>query len=240
MKLSDKKNIKAALGEAFEAPAPERKREFLRSVKKPGISNASFMLSQVSYIRKLTWILSAAIFAVLIFMSRYVSADLLWTLTACMPFVAMIAVSENMRSNIYNMAELEMTTRFSLKSVVFARMAIIGAFHFVLLVVLMIFAGHNASVSYAQMGVYLLVPYMMTAVISLGVARRLRGAEVNYVCMGIAVMVCVLNVAVQSMLPVICGGEYFVYWVLLLVLLIAVTAVECFKNIYKMEEALWN
>ena len=178
--------------------------------------------------------------SLLIFVGAGLSADLLWTLTACMPFVAMIAVSENMRSNIYNMAELEMTTRFSLKSVVFARMAIIGAFHFALLVVLMIFVGHNASVSYVQMGVFLLVPYMMTAVISLGVARRLRGAEVNYVCMGIAIMVCVLNVAVQSMLPVICGGEYFVYWVLLLVLLVAVTAVECFKNIYKMEEALWN
>jgi len=240
MKLSDKRNIKAALNEVFEAPAPERKREFLRSVRKPGISNASFMLSQIPYIRKLTWILSAAIFAVLIFMSRYVSADFLWTLTAWMPFVAMIAISENMRSNAHNMAELEMTTRFSLKSVVFARMGIIGAFHFALLVVLMFFAGHNASVSYAQVGVFLLVPYMMTAVISLGVARRLRGAEVNYVCMGIAVMVCVLNVMVQSMVPVICGGEYFVYWVLFLVLLIAVMAVECFKNIYKMEEALWN
>jgi len=42
------------------------------------------------------------------------------------------------------------------------------------------------------------------------------------------------------MVPVICGGEYFVYRVLLLVLLVVVMAVECFKNIYKMEEALWN
>ena len=240
MKLCDKKNIKAALSEVFEAPAPERKREFLRSVRKPRISNVSFMLSQIPYIRKLTWILSVVIFAVLIFMSRYVSEDLLWALTACMPFVAMIAVSENMRSNIYNMAELEMTTRFSLKSVVFARMGIIGAVHFTLLVVLMFFAGHNASVSYAQVGVFLLVPYMMTAVISLGVARRLRGAEVNYVCMGIAVIVCVLNITVQSVVPVVCGEEYFVYWVLLLVLLVAIMAVECFKNIYKTEEALWN
>lgn len=240
MKLSDKKNIKAALGEAFEVPAPERKREFLRSVKMPRISNAAFMLSQVAYIRKLTWVLSVAIIAFLVFMSRYVSEDLLWAVTACMPFVAMIAVSEDMRANIYNMAELEMATRFSLKSVVFARMGIIGAFHFVLLLVLMLFAGHNTSVSYAQTGVFLLVPYMLTAVVSLGVARRLRGAEVNYVCMGIAVIVCVLDISVQSMLPVICGGEYFIYWVLFLVLLIAVMAVEGFKNIYKMEEALWN
>lgn len=236
----DNKNIKDALEEAFEAPVPMRKREFLRSVKMSRMSTVTFMLLQVSYIRKLTWFLSVGIFEVLIFMSRYISTDLLWMLMACMPFMAMVAVGENMRSNIHNMAELEMTTRFSLKSVVLARMGIIGIFHLTLLIMLILFAGNNASISYVQLGVFLLVPYMITAVVSLGVARRFHGAEVNYVCMCIAVVVCVFNVAVKIMLPVICGREYFVYWVMLLVLLVAAMAVGCFRNIYKMEDALWN
>lgn len=236
----DDKYIKEALKEAFEAPVPTRKREFLRSVKATRMSNAVFMLSQVLYIRKLTWVLSIAIITALVFICRYVSADMIWMITASMPFVAMIAVSENMRSGIYNMAELEMAARFSLKSVVFARMGIIGAFHFILLLVLMFFSGKNASVSFIQTGLFLLVPYMLTTVISLSVVRKLHGSEVNYVCMGVAVIVCVLDIAAQSMFPFICSRECLIYWVLLFIVLIVIATTECFKNICKMEDALWN
>ncbi len=240
MKLSEKKYIKAALKSAYEAPGPSRKQEFLRGIRVSRVSNISFMLSQVSYIRKLVWVLSVVIIAFLIFLSKYASVDVLWPVTACMPFVAMIAVCENTRSNTYRMAELEMAARFSLKSIVFARMSIIGMLHLILLCILALFTGKNAATSFFQTGVYLLVPYLMTTVISLHAARKLRSNEVNYVCMGIATIVSVLDAAVQGTFPLVTSKEYFVYWALLLAVLVVFTIIEYSKNIFRLEEALWS
>ena len=52
--------------------------------------------------------------------------DVLWIISALIPFIAMSILTENARSGIYLMAELEMAARFSLKSVILARMEILG------------------------------------------------------------------------------------------------------------------
>ncbi len=241
MKLSDKKYIKAALKEAYKAPEPAKKNEFLRDIRPSAASNTRFMLSQqILYIRKFVWILSAVLIGALIWLSKYVRVEVMWFITACMPFVAMIAVTENMRSNAYKMAELEMAARFSLKSVVFARMTIIGIFHMLLLLALVFFTGRNTELSFIRAGVYLLVPYLMTTVVSMQVARKLRGNEVNYVCMGIATIVAAVDALMQGMVPFAVTNECFVYWVLVLAVLIVCTIIEYSKNIFRMEEALWS
>jgi len=241
VRLSDKKYIKAALKEVYEAPEPENRKAFFRNVRISRAGSTRFMLSQqILYMRKFVWILSVALIGVLVWLSRYVSVEIMWPITACMPFVAMIAVTENMRSNAYKMAELEMAARFSLKTVVFARMTILGGFHLLLLLVLVFFTGRNTELSFLKAGVYLLVPYLMTTVVSMHAARRLRGNEVNYVCMGIATIVAALDAVMQGMVPFALTDECFGYWVLLLVVLIVCTVIEYCKNIFRMEEALWS
>lgn len=240
MKHSDKKYIKSALKEIYAAPEPLKKREFLRDIKPLRISNTEFIMLQILYIRKFVWIISAALIGMLAWLSGYVSVEILWPVTACMPFVAMIAVSENMRSNVYKMAELEMASRFSLKSIIFARMSAIGIFHLILLLILVVFTGINTDLNFFKVGVYLLVPYLMTTVVSMHVSRKLRGNEVNYVCMGIAIMVAAVDAVLQGMMPFITDSRCFKYWVMVLLVLIICTVVEYRKNIFRMEEALWS
>ena len=43
-----------------------------------------------------------------------------------LPFVALLAVTEGTRSAVYGMEELELATRFSLKSVLLARLCLVG------------------------------------------------------------------------------------------------------------------
>ena len=62
--------------------------------------------------------------------------NVLWITAALLPFVALLAVTEGTRSAVYGMEELELATRFSLKSVLLARLCLVGSLHAVLLLCL--------------------------------------------------------------------------------------------------------
>lgn len=47
--------------------------------------------------------------------ARAFEKDVLWVISALIPFIALSLVTENARSNTYSMAEFEMSARFSLK-----------------------------------------------------------------------------------------------------------------------------
>lgn len=128
--------LKKALQDAFEAPAPKRKEAFLRSVPQPGISNLSFMISQAGYIRKRVWGISGVLFGVAYLGACVLGQDVMWVISALLPFAAVSVVSEHHRSYVFQMSELEMAARFSLKSVALARIGILGISHLLLLLFL--------------------------------------------------------------------------------------------------------
>ena len=64
----------------------------------------------------------------------FLERNILWVVSALIPFAALTAITENIRSEVYLMAEFEMTVCFSLKSVLLARMAILGIVHLILMV----------------------------------------------------------------------------------------------------------
>ncbi len=119
-------NMKRLLKECFEAPEPKKKREFIASLPSPDVSIMDFLLSQAAYIPKWIWSLSALIFVVALVGAGYLKKDMLWCVSACMPLLALAPVTESGRSQRWNMAELEMSSRFSLKSVLLARLGILG------------------------------------------------------------------------------------------------------------------
>ena len=234
--------LKKALQDAFEAPAPKRKEAFLRSVPQPGISNLSFMISQAGYIRKRVWGISGVLFGVAYLGACVLGQDVMWVISALLPFAAVSVVSEHHRSYVFQMSELEMAARFSLKSVALARIGILGISHLLLLLflipaefvasgtvemvgmvlrtLLMLFlipacAWFHTS-SLFQTGLYLLVPYLLSADAGLWAVRKTQGQEAIYACVGIAVCVSGLNLLVQRLFPVLFGIEYTLGWVLLL------------------------
>lgn len=235
-----KPNLKRELRKAFEAPAPTRKEEFLKKIQQTKISNLSFMISQVGYIPKYVWGIFSFTFGIAIVWGCVMKKDMLWIISALIPFIALSVLTENARSGIYLMAELEMTARFSLKSVLLARMGIVGVSHLFLLMFLIPFCAMYNIGTVFQVGLYILVPYMLTVFIGLWVTRRIHGMESMYVCMGIAVGVSGMNILMRRIFSVIYEMEYVPIWIIGSVILIMLVIKEMKKSIEQTEELAWS
>lgn len=231
------KDLKKALSAAFEAPPPQKKRAFFRNVPLNYVNHFSFLLSQAGYIRKTTWALSVAVLALAVAAGRYAPRDAMWVMAALMPFAALTAVSESSRSSLHGMEELELAARFSLKSVIMARMGLIGLAHLVLFCLLAPLARSISGVGLIRTAVYLITPYLLTTLLGLTVVRRVRGREGLYVCGGVSLLVGGLNAALQSELY---APERFPWWLAVLALLAVFTGREYYNTIKKTEELSWS
>lgn len=250
---SDMKNV---LEKAFAAPKPKRKMEFIKSLEPPKISLFTFMLQQVSYIRKMVWVVSALISAGAFLCVDYIGRDCVWVISSMMPFIALCGITENARSKTYGMAELEQASRFSLKSVVLARMGIMSFLHLIIFLALIPFVGSklisieaengilqtvqetiwNTEGVYLRTTIYLFVPYLLTSVLCLMVVRKMQGKELNYVCMGISVGVSLLNFILKANIPMLYEEKGFIWWCAFGIYLGAVLCGEYQKIICQAEE----
>lgn len=193
-----KRKLRKELEYAFAAPDPLHKKAFLRTLEQPEISMPVFIFSQIGYIRIGTWILSVFVFALSVMGAVWMPAETIWVISALMPLLALTIVSESGRSGNYGMAELEMATRFSLRSVILARLGILGLENLVILGLLLPVGAWRQGVNAVQSGVYILLPYLMMTFAGLSIVRRIRGREAVYICAGIAVCVSSLALALHG------------------------------------------
>ena len=84
-----KKELRYALKDAFEPPNPIHREEFLRNLPLQKKSFGEFLLQQLPYIRKRTWLVSCLLFAVF-----FVSPRENWmAIPSLLPFLALIGLS---------------------------------------------------------------------------------------------------------------------------------------------------
>lgn len=126
------KQIKRSIQKAFEVPKPnqQEKAGFLRTLPQPQIRMWQFILTQAAYLRKWTLFLSVSLLFPVLTWAYYIEKNTLWVVSAFLPFLGLLAVTENARSMVYGMVEFEMSARFSLKSVILVSMGILGALDF--------------------------------------------------------------------------------------------------------------
>ena len=234
--------LKRNIQKAFAAPKPnqQEKVRFLRSLPQTQIGMFQFILVQASYVRKLSWALSGLILLLALFCAYNISEDTIWVVSAFVPLLGLLAVTESTRSMMYGMSEFEMSTRFSLKSVVMARMSVLGVLDFIVLVCAIPLCYTGSGFSLLQTGLYLLVPYMLTVNISLWIIRRFQGQETVYVCMSVAALIGGANVGLHFITDLIYQNANIVWWFILLVLLFAGMAHEIYLAIKQTEEYTWN
>lgn len=120
------RRLKRALAASFSPPPPQRKTVFLRTLPQPDLSLGTFLWNQIPYLRKRTWLLSCGVLLPAVWGGSCMNPNVLWITAALLPFVALLAVTEGTRSAVYGMEELELATRFSLKSVLLARLCLVG------------------------------------------------------------------------------------------------------------------
>lgn len=181
-----KREIREQLRRIYDAPPPLHKKEFLQEWNCPAMSFTEFMASQAAYIRKRNWGIAVAIFGIALLGTITASKNLVWIISAFTPLLALTVLTECGRSESYEMAELEMATRFSLRSVILARMGILGVENLAVLCFLLTVGVWDEALEPIQAGICIIMPYLLTTFLGLHIVRRVKGQEALYFCAGVA------------------------------------------------------
>lgn len=234
--------LKQEIKRAFEVPLPDQQEKvrFLRTFPQPHISMPQFILTQAAYVRKWVLLLSVLLLVPALMSARHMDPNTLWLISALLPFLGLLAVTENTRSAVYEMQEFEMSARFSLKSVVLARMSVLGLLDAFVICCLIPICGIGSDLSLLQTGICLLVPYLLTVNISLYLTRCFHGIEALYGCMFTAVLVSVGSCGLHLFADFIYQFSYLHWWLLFTVFLIGKTVREIYQTIKQTEELAWN
>ena len=238
MNIRLKKNILKVL----QAPMPDAqaKANFLRTLSKPQISTWQFLLRQVAFLRKRTLFLSILLLIPAFVGFYYLNSNTIWVISSFIPFLALLAVTESTRSAMYGMSEFEMSTRFSIKSVILARLSMWGIIDFIILCCIIPLCYLNGQISLFQTGIYLFIPYLLTANISLWITRHIRSREYIIYCMATSILISGINVGLHYMVGFVYHLSYFHWWLLLAILLVGEMVYEVCHTIKETEEYTWN
>ena len=234
MRISKKE--KELLEQAFSVPAPKKKRTFLRALPKQEVGLGTLILSQAAYIRKWSWAVSFLLFALVALAAQMMELDVIWILSAVMPLAALLIILEFAKSSAHGMSELEMSSRFSLRTLLLARMVMLGVVQLLGLLLTVPMAG----MTLVSNGVYLLVPYLLTALLGLVAVRRIQGKEGLFVCGSISAFVCILAPMSKPFVPILYVRENRILWVLAVILLLIGLVKEYRTTSNHWEEFVWN
>lgn len=231
------RRLKEQLKQYYEAPAPERKREFLNRIRAPKQRIGAMLLVQLRYIPLSAWMLSLALFALILSAGRMLPAYYAGCTYALVPFLSVTTVSVSMRSCRCRMAELESTTLFSLGSVIMMRMLLLGIGNLIMLVVLTCFM--EPEFFWAEF-LYILAPYLLAGSGSLMIYRRYAQRDANYMCLAFSGLVAVLELWASRGTAFMYEERYAGVWALACMLLLALFLVQVRKTMQAMEEMVWN
>lgn len=229
------KETQKILKQVYSCPEPKRKRAFLEMLMPRNISMPEFVLMQVAYIRKSVWVLAFVILGAALICAWRDSGNTERMIAALLPFAAAAAAIETQRSNACQMAEMEAATRFSLRSMVFAKMLIMGIAFLGLFIIVTPIIAVTLESSLIVTATHILVPYLVTMIICLNTEHTKVGRSNMYLSVAVAagVSICVIMAGANIVMMITKLSEHL--FILITILLLVVTAFECRKTINKVE-----
>ena len=234
-----KNELKDALNIAFYAPEPKNKQEFLKNIRPREVSIPEMLLQQVRYIRLSVWAISLAFIAFAPIGSWMQLPETDELTPVLMPFLAVVSVLENRRSKKFGMTELEMVTRFSLRSVIFARMIILGVAFLLILVITAPVVATAFGGEIIVTAVHMLIPYLLTMIISLQVERSSLGRKLEYGSLSVAALIAVSMIWMRNLDTALINryAQIIRNWgFLIVIILAAVTVYEQWRTLRGVEE----
>ena len=234
------RQFKQALADAFHAPPPTRKVAFLKQHRRQELGRWELIALQIRYIRWWVWLLSLAVSGFILMTATLSVESTPWYIAALPPFLALLVITENGRTQLYQMEELKLACRMSRQSIILARMVALGLFHLMLFGLLTPLLAVWSTVGVAQAGVYLLTPYLLTAALGMELTRRIHGREGMLACGIAAVAISVSGPLAVNIRPALYQPENLIWWEATLAAAIIVAVAEFALNVKKMGELQWN
>ena len=195
------KKTENLLKEAFAAPEPAGKAAFLHTLRPREVSAPQLLWQQAAYIRMPVWLFSVLIALMAIAGSMLHLEKTVTAMAAAMPFTAAVCVLEARRSQRFGMSELEKATRFSLRSVVLARMILLGILSALLLCICAPVLASVFGGGVLLAGTRILIPYLVTMCLSLAAERSPLGRGNGALTLGIASLLAALVLFFSSYSP---------------------------------------
>ena len=237
--------------EPDEKPNPAKKEAFLKNVMTGQITRATkitldrMLLIQVKYIRKMAWLAALMILLAAALITKG-SPNGVLQIAALTPLLAFVTEIETRRSYAYGMAELEMTTPFSLRSIRYARFLILGLLDLSVLTGIALFIRNYITISAMLTLSCLLLPFLLTMAGALLLERTAFGRSHPY---GSGVLALLIAAGTEGFLipnstaaiPLVVHGFGWVLELAAVFLLVTVIALFC-TNVKREEEmtAIWN
>lgn len=234
------KNMVSLLKQGFTVPPPEKKEAFFRRAPLPAIGIGTFLGIQAAYIRKRVWVFSFSLFIAALVGSCMLGRDMLWDISAFMPLLACMLVTESSRSGRHGMAELEQSSRFSQKTVLLARLMVLGLGNLVLTCLLVPVVLQSSGKGVLQVGVFLLCPYLATSFLGVHVLRKVRGREADVICIGTAFLVSFGNTLLRRSCPRFYENATLGWWIFAVLFFSAGTIYQYGRMLKQGEELVWN
>ena len=237
--------------EPDEMPNPAKKEAFLKNVMTGQITRATkitldrMLLIQAKYIRKTAWLAALMILLAAALITKG-SPNGVLQIAALTPLLAFVTEIETRRSYAYGMAELEMTTPFSLRSIRYARFLILGLLDLSVLTGIALFIRNYITISAMLTLSCLLLPFLLTMAGALLLERTAFGRSHPY---GSGVLALLIAAGTEGFLipdstaaiPLVVHGFGWVLELAAVFLLVTVIALFC-TNVKREEEmtAIWN
>lgn len=236
---------KKQLRELYEAPAPQRKTEFLQKLNYPKSTFGEFVMTQAGYIHKYVWIFSAVlVFAVAAAGKHMVwgvkAFPLVWCISSVMPILVLLLTLETFRSEVYGMDELEQAAKHNLPEILLVRMGLIAAMDLLMIGAVIPVVVRYDGLSAMRAAVYLLVPYLFTCVLTFAIQRRKRGRGGIWYSMLASAIVCMGQFFSSFRDGVLYEAKNFSLWVMVLIFTGIVVGIQIREIRKNREEYGWN
>lgn len=227
--MGNKKCLIKALKCCYEPPKAKEKRAFIWKIRKiqkrkPGLHLWYMLKTQYRYVSKWVWVGFALFFVLSLFAGNYLEHQSMGEVFAMIPFLVVLVISESVRSCRYGMEELELAARFSLKSIIFMRLILLGVLNVFVLFLAAIFM-ENADVTVI---VYMLVPFLVSALGGLTIVQSHRGKEGIYMCAAFACVVAVTVGILPSAMPYLFEVEYLAVWLIVCAICTVLVGKTCY------------
>ena len=236
--------IIAQMKEICRLRRPEGKREFFSGLRARGLlhrrqvamSHGEFLAGQLCYIEKWVWVLSGMLMLFIVWVCSRNTGNYPFALT---PLLAVGILAETGRSYRWKMAELEYAARFSLRSIVLARMFLVGLIDTAGLLIVTFAVRSYLTYSLIRVFLYMMVPYLTAALLgSLYERKKRRDAGLG------SIVICILSSVFFAVAPFFVSILYeeslIIIWAAAFILLTCSLAASVREQMREMEEPIWN
>lgn len=240
----NEKRLILQIRDLCDSPQPEKKRDFFLRLKEQGMinprqtvmSHRKFLTGQLFYIEKRTWFLSAVLLLFITWICYRNPGNYPFALS---PLLALEILLETGRSSRWKMAEFELAARFSLRSVILARLFLFGMVNTAGLLIVILIVRPCFSYSLLRVFLYMMVPYLIASWLGSAYERMHRMDQ------GLgSTIICILSSAFFAAAPAFFNQLYeerlTVFWAAAFVLMACSLAVNLREWVRNMEEPVWN